>query len=181
MQSHIAILRGINVSGHNKLPMAALKTVFGGLGFNNIVTYIQSGNVVFNTNHINDETAIANAIEAAIKNAFNFTVPVIIRSRQAMESLIAKNPFIGQAGIDVEKLHITFLASEPALVDLEKIGQYNYPPDKFSIVQKEVYLYCPGGYGNTKLSNTFFENKLRVTASTRNWKTVSNIMQLFNS
>ena len=95
-----------------------------------------------------------------------------------METAVTNNPFIGQDGIDIEKLHITFLASVPDTASLEKISQYDYPPDKFIILQKEVYLYCPGGYGNTKLSNTFFENKLKTTATTRNWKTVNTLAEL---
>jgi len=178
MQPYIAILRGINVSGHNKIPMLELKAMFEGLGYKSVVTYIQSGNVIFKTAKAKDDTVIASKVEAAINRTFNYTVPVIIRSLQEMETAVTNNPFIGQDGIDIEKLHITFLASVPDTASLEKISQYDYPPDKFIILQKEVYLYCPGGYGNTKLSNTFFENKLKTTATTRNWKTVNTLAEL---
>jgi len=178
MQTYIAILRGINVSGHNKLPMADLKAMFVAMKFTDVVTYIQSGNVIFKATKAANDAALASDIEAAILKKFELTVPIIIRSLQEMEHAIATNPIIKQDGIDVERLHITFLAEVPSETALEQIKKYDYPPDVFTILHKEVYLYCPNGYGNTKLSNTFFENKLKVKATTRNWKTVNKLAEL---
>jgi len=178
MHTYIAILRGINVGGHNAIPMAALKLMFEELKLKDVITYIQSGNVVFKTTKVNDDRLLERNIEAAIQKKFDHEVPVIIRSLEEMETAIAANSIIKQVGIDTEKLHITFLDSIPLAVNLEQIKKYDYPPDKFIIIQKEVFLYCPNGYGITKLSNTFFENKLKVKATTRNWKTVNKLVEL---
>jgi uncharacterized protein (DUF1697 family) len=158
--------------------MADLQAMFVAMKFTEVITYIQSGNVVFKAPKAADDMALANEIEAAIHKKFQLNVPVIIRTILEMEQAIAVNPMIKQDGIDVERLHITFLAEAPSRDALEQIKKYDYPPDVFFIHNKEVYLYCPNGYGNTKLSNTFFENKLKVKATTRNWKTVNKLVEL---
>jgi uncharacterized protein (DUF1697 family) len=95
-----------------------------------------------------------------------------------MEHAISVNPFLKQSKIDIEKLHITFLAEIPEQENVESIRNINYSPDKFIIIDKEVYLYCPNGYGITKLSNNFFEQKLKIKATTRNWRTVNKLFEM---
>ena len=168
----VCILRGINVSGYNKIPMPALKAMFGKLGFGNVSTYIQSGNVMFEDGKGLATDELVKMISAGIAEQFGFTVPVIVRTGEEMERIAAGNPFLKEDGIDAEKLHVTFLAETPSPAALEAISKYDYSPDRFIIAGREVYLYCPGGYGNTRLSNSFFESKLKVTATTRNWRTV---------
>jgi uncharacterized protein (DUF1697 family) len=80
-------------------------------------------------------------------------------------------------GIDIEKLHVTFLEKVPGQIELDNTKKHDYTPDKFIIAGREVFLYCPGGYGKSKLSNNFFENKLKVKATTRNWKTVNKLVE----
>ena len=92
--------------------------------------------------------------------------------------MITENPFLNDKTVDPEKLHITFLAAKPAQELLDKLVPTNYLPDRFNIIGSTVYLYCPNGYGQTKLTNTFFENKLKVRATTRNWKTVKKLLEL---
>jgi uncharacterized protein (DUF1697 family) len=158
--------------------MAALRAMFEEMNYGDVVTYIQSGNVIFKTAKATDDKALAKTIEEAIHKTFQSVVPVIIRSLLEMEHAIALNPMVAEKDIDKEKLHITFLAEHPLPANLALIKQYDYTPDKFIILQKEVYLYCPNGYGNTKLNNNFFENKLKVRATTRNWKTVNKLVEL---
>jgi uncharacterized protein (DUF1697 family) len=177
---YISILRGINVGGHNKVRMEDLKALFESLGYNEVKTYIQSGNVIFKADQDQLVTVIAQDIEKAIESKYHFVVPVIIRSADNIQSIIALNPFLREPGIDREKLHVTFLSEEPAATAVKAIQKYGFPPDRFRIMSKEVYLSCPGGYGNTKLSNTFFENKLLVKATTRNWNTVLKLSDLTN-
>ncbi|MBA3648292.1 MAG: DUF1697 domain-containing protein [Chitinophagales bacterium] len=177
MQTYISILRGINVSGHKQIKMADLKVLYEGLKFKDVSTYIQSGNIVFKAASTSD-TEISAKIGQAILKKYQFEVPVIIRTAQEMETIYAANPFINQKDIDQEKLHVTFLARMPEQVNLDKIENLSYASDQFTLLNREVYLYCPGGYGNTKLSNTFFENKLKVTATTRNWKTVTKLIAI---
>ncbi len=180
MKTLISILRGINVGGHNKIPMAELKALYEELKFKDILTYIQSGNVVFKAAGGATDRALAIKIEKAIKEKFGFDVPVITRSAEEMGHALSVNPFLKKKNIDREKLHITFLNEVPQQARLDAIRKYDYPPDLFEIIGKEVFLYIPGGYGVTKLSNNFFENKLKVKATTRNWKTVNKLFDMAN-
>lgn len=178
MQTYISILRGINVSGHRQIKMEVLKALYAACGYNSIVTYIQSGNVIFKAVEEASAEEVAATIEQAVNQSFGFEVPVIVRTLYEMEQVIASNPFIAQKDIDAEKLHVTFLKQPPAPQNIEKLAGIDYAPDVFTFTETGIYLYCPGGYGNTKLSNTFFENKLKVTATTRNWKTVNELVDL---
>jgi len=177
MTSVISILRGINVSGQKKIPMAELKTLYHELKFKNIATYIQSGNVIFSTGQTNFKT-LSRKIEQKIFEKYGFHVPVIIRTADEMQSAINNNPFLKIKNIAIDKLHVTFLEDNPNNDHIEKIKAYQYEPDKFIIVGKEVYLSCPDGYGRTKLTNTFFESKLKVRATTRNWRTVNELLKI---
>jgi uncharacterized protein (DUF1697 family) len=177
MQPIISILRGINVSGKNKIPMVELKALYEKSGFKNVTTYIQSGNVVFSADK-KELNSLPLKISQLIFKNYGYTVPVIIRTADEMETLINENPLLKIKGIDIEKLHVTFLSEDPHKVNLEKIKEFQYLPDKYLISGKEIYLSCPNGYGNTKLSNTFFENKLKVTATTRNWRTVNELLRI---
>jgi uncharacterized protein (DUF1697 family) len=178
MKTFLSILRGINVSGHKKIPMAELKVLYAELHFDNIITYIQSGNVIFNCKNAKD---ISKQIEQKILEKYNFNVPVIIRITDEMEKVIKGNPFLKQKDIDITKLHVVYLADDPKQENIDKLNTYNYEPDKFYLSGKEVYLYCPNGYGNTKLTNSFFENKLKVTATTRNWNTTNELLKILKS
>jgi len=178
METFISILRGINVSGQKKILMADLKALFENLGFEDVRTYIQSGNVIFKASEKSAGKELAGKIEAAISDKYSFHVPVIIRTAAEMENILAVNPFLKDASIDQEKLHVTFLDEIPEQEKLAGIKHVDFPPDQFSIIGKEVFLYCPDKYGETKLSNKFFENKLRVAATTRNWKTVNKLAEM---
>ena len=171
MPTYISILRGINVSGQKKILMSDLKALYESLGFKNVVTYIQSGNVIFQFKKETD-AKLSQMIEAAISKKYQFDVPVIIRSLEEVEKIIAWNPFLNKKNTVIERLHVTFLAEIPSK------EKFSFPPDEFIIAGKEVFLHTPNGYGNTKLSNNFFENKLKVKATTRNWKTVNKLEEL---
>ena len=177
MKTYISILRGINVSGHNLIKMGALKILLTELGFINVRTYIQSGNVVFEST-LPDEEKIALVISGGIHDRFGFVVPVIVFSHDYLESLMAKNRFLYERVEDILKLHITFLSREPAIGLSDAISRDQYLPDEFYIEGNAVFLFCPNGYGNTKLSNTFFEKKLKVQATTRNWKTILELARM---
>lgn len=178
METYISILRGINVSGHRKIEMAGLKALYEKLQFNDVVTYIQSGNVIFKAAEKSSNINLSKKIEKAIFEQYKFEVPVIIRTQFELEEIISANPYLQQSDIDLEKLHVTFLSKAPAEEAIRKIESADFSPDKFIMKDKEIYLYVPEGYGNTKLSNNFFENKLKVTATTRNWKTVNKLAEL---
>jgi uncharacterized protein (DUF1697 family) len=187
MTTYISILRGFNVGGAKKILMSDLKAIYEGLGFSEVTTYIQSGNVIFQAaDHISDEQASV-TIKQTIFQKYGFDVPVLVRTIDEMIKTQRINPFLGNRAINVEKtqgrasLHVTFLAELPKQEYLESIKKYDYPPDQFVIVGKDVFIYCPNGYGKTKLNNEFFESKLKVSASTRNWRTVNTLVEIANS
>ena len=177
MPKYIAILRGINVGGRRKILMFDLKKLFMKLDFTNIQTYIQSGNVIFEADSKDDDTTLSNRIEQNISKTFGFEVPVIIRTSREIEQAISNNPFLINKA-EVEGLFLTFLKDVPSSEKLESIKNFDFSPDKFEIVGKDIFGYCAGKYHKTKLSNQFFESKLKVSATTRNWKTVNKLFEL---
>lgn len=178
MTTFITMLRGINVSGQKKILMPDLKALFEGLGFNRVIIYIQSGNVIFDSDLSIPALTLSSRIEKAILDKFGFNIPVIIRTINEMQALIKANPFIKETGQVTGKLYVTFLEKEPVSGQVEKIKPFDFLPDKFKYHNREIYLQCAAGYGTTKLSNTFFENKLKVKATTRNWNTVNKLLEL---
>lgn len=178
MPTFISILRGINVSGQKKILMADLKSLYENLKFKDVKTYIQSGNVVFKSDEKLSDIDLAQKIEITIDKKYNFDVPVIIRSKEELGKIILANPFLKENNIDVKKLHVTFLSQIPATKSVESMEEINYSPDQFIIKGKEIYLYIPGSYGETKLSNNFFEKKLKLSSTTRNWNTVNKLFEM---
>jgi uncharacterized protein (DUF1697 family) len=279
MKTYISLLRGINVSGQNRIRMPELKGLYESLKLVNVATYIQSGNVVFDCDE-RDPAVIAGTIEAEMERAFGLSVKVFLRDRDQLQKIIDTNPFVNQRKLDPEKLHVTFLAERPEEEELknllarggdcvvaknaprndtaargdsivaknasridtagrgdcvvaknaprndtagrgdsivaknasridtalrsnsllevrllgrtsetsregvttERVAMTNNPrsgnTDEFVRCGQEIYLFCPNGYGKTKLSNNFFERKLKVAATTRNWKTVNALYTL---
>ena len=174
---YFSLLRGINVSGQKKIQMAKLKLLYDSLGFQNVTTYIQSGNVIFESND-KDCDILSERISQKILDTFGFEVTVIIRTKDEWIKVIKNNPFAGKAEIDQTRLYITFLHQEPDEIDADGLDQSKSKTEKYAIVGKEFYFYCPDGYGRTKLSNTVVEKKLKVTATTRNWNTVNKLLEM---
>jgi uncharacterized protein (DUF1697 family) len=176
MGAYVAMLRGINVGGRNRVKMADLEALFAGLGHSDVVTYVQSGNVVFRSAS-KSAAALPTAIEERITRDLGLAVTVLIRSKAELDKVTAANPFLA-GGADLTKLHVTFLAAKPDAALVKAVAEFRAEPDEFRIAGREVYLHCPAGYGNTKLNNTFWEKKLGVGATTRNWNTVTKLTEL---
>jgi uncharacterized protein (DUF1697 family) len=177
MGTYLSILRGINVSGHNLIKMKSLQEMYERLGLSSVKTYIQSGNVVFENKSSEPET-LGKLISEEILKTFGFKVPVIVIEKAALKEISTHNRYIIERGEDISKLHVTFLSQEPLKNLSESVHSGEYLPDEFYITGKSIYLFCPNGYGNTKLSNNFFEKKLKVQATTRNWKTILELVKL---
>jgi uncharacterized protein (DUF1697 family) len=175
--TYIAILRGINVSGKNMIKMPALIKTFESLGYNKIKTYVQSGNVIFQTKPSKSKD-LEKQIHDRIDKDFDTRIPVMVLNNKYISEIQENNPFLDRKETDLTKLHVTFLSEAPEKENTDKINTAQYAPDEFIIDKKVIYLYCPGGYGKTKLNNNFFENKLKVTATTRNWNTVNKLVEL---
>ena len=176
MNTYVAVLRGINVSGQRIIAMKDLKALFQKAGYDNVMTYIQSGNVVFGSTETSKKKLEKN-ISELIENHYNFSVPVLVLSREDITEIIEKNPYLDDKK-DISKLHVTLLSSTPDEKLLATTRDEKYQSDEFTIMGTSVYLYCPDGYGMTKFSTTFFEKKLGVEATTRNWKTILKLLEL---
>jgi len=178
MKTYIAILRGINVSGQKLIKMADLKKMFESLDFQDVKTYIQSGNIAFKSKPESDED-LQKQIHQAIQKTFDFDIPVTVLNEKELKKTQQNNPFLKARKEDESKLHVTFLSEEPDKDLAENLKETaQFLPDEWILAGRSVYIFCPGGYGKTKLSNNFFEKKLKVTATTRNWKTVNELVEM---
>jgi uncharacterized protein (DUF1697 family) len=177
MGSYVAMLRSINVGGRNKVAMADLRALVEGLGYGNVATYVQSGNVVFTGT--GSSLVVAGRIAGQMAADLGLTVPVIVRNRRELSGVIRGVPYSG-ADDEPTQHHVTFLADRPAAAAVTKLAEKAAPfaPDRCEVVGRDVYLHCPGGYGNTKLNNAFIERHLEVTATTRNWRTVNTLARM---
>jgi uncharacterized protein (DUF1697 family) len=171
MAMQVALLRGINVAGNSRVGMSELREVFVDLGLSDVTTYLQSGNVVFNATAANAGQLVA-SLEKQIAARFGVKVSVLIRTHKELSRVIAANPYLDLED-DPTKLHVTFLARKPELSKVKSLEVPTGETGRFTVIGREVYLHCPDGYGRTKLNNSFFERKLYVSATTRNWKSVT--------
>ncbi len=177
MPTYISILRGINVSGQKLIKMDVLKKMYEKLTFENIRIYVKSGNVIFSSNE-KEPKKLEKIISTKIKTELGFDVPVIVLTVKALENIIQKNPFAKDALKDVSFLHVTFLADRPEHFNKEIIIEKCLSNEEIEFSPNAIYLYCPNGYGKTKLNNSYLEAKLNVTATTRNWKTTNELFKL---
>jgi uncharacterized protein (DUF1697 family) len=177
MITYISILRGINVSGRNTIKMDALRKLLTDQGFSSIQTYIQSGNIIYQYKKT-DAKKLNALINTNIKKHFEFDIPVITLTAEELKKIVKLNPFVKDKAKEISFLHITFLEAKPIAENIAALKDVKFLPDQFQLIDNAVYLYCPKGYGETKLSNKFFENKLKLTATTRNWKTTNELISL---
>lgn len=175
MNTYISLLRGINVSGQKSIKMVDLKTLYESLSFIDVETYIQSGNVLFKSPE-NDTQKLKAKIETAIKSKYGFVVPVQIISKTEMEKVVKNMPFKGE--MELNRLFATFLAEKTVLNAMEEIETLKTQNDEVVFTEKVIYLYIPSGYGKSKLDNNTIERKLKVKATTRNWKTVLKLVEM---
>lgn len=172
MQTYIALLRGINVGGHKKLKMADLKLLFEDLGFQNVTTYIQSGNVVFSAK---EKDGLAETISKEIENRFGWEVPVLVKTADTIAHILKDCPFEEAKRAEA---YFMLLASQPETELMAAVREISYPNEEFVLTSECVYIYFGNGYGNAKLNNNFFEKKLKVAATTRNYRTLTKLIEL---
>jgi uncharacterized protein (DUF1697 family) len=177
MPLYIAMLRGINVGGQKIVKMEELRTSFESLGFKRIRTYVQSGNVIFDTSKA-PSTKLSERIGEKISTDFGFSIPVVLRTSDEMKKIVHDNPFLKDTKTDRSKLHVTFLSQLPTTANNGKLAGLDAGADQFRVRGLEIYLYCPNGYGRSKLSNNVIEKLLGVEATTRNWKTVNRLFEM---
>ena len=178
MTRYISILRGINVSGHKKIKMVDLKALYEGLGFIDVITYIQSGNVIFDAPS-NDPRKIKLNIEAAIEKKYAFHVDVQLRSKNELDEIFKNLPFENvNLEQDGSKILVTFLSGQPDAKEFDQLSKYAAPSENLLLGDHALYLHCPDGYGKTKLSNVLIEKKLNLVSTTRNLRTLVKLCEL---
>jgi uncharacterized protein (DUF1697 family) len=176
MREFISLARGINVGGKT-LKMEKLRNIYESLKLHDIITYIQSGNVLFNSEQ-QEPVKIKQLIERKIKLVTGLDIIIILRIQRELEKIVKNNPFIKYGIKETEKMYVTFLEDAPSKDLITALIPPKPTKDEFKILGKEIYLYCPGGYGETVLSNNFFEKKLKIGATTRNWRTINKLYDL---
>jgi uncharacterized protein (DUF1697 family) len=173
----ISLLRGVNVAGHDKIKMDALRALYVSLKLHNPQTYVQSGNVIFATEDSNLDS-LANYIETAIEKKFGFRPAVILRSSEELRKIMAQNPFAKRRGIEPSKLLIVFLAATPAKNAMQLLQERNPGPEEVHIHGRELYIYFPNGIGRSKLTTALLDRATGTAGTGRNWNTVTKLLEM---
>ncbi len=176
MPKYIALLRGINVGGHKRIIMKDLVTLFSNHGLTDVSTYIQSGNIFFNVDE--KQIDLPQLIHNIIQEAYGYDVPVIIRSRKEISKIFKNNPYPTSEQNDLARCHITFLSENPSEEKINRLNEYALENEHFTLMDKDIYLQTEGSYSQSKMTNKLFESKLKVRATTRNWKTMIKLHEL---
>ena len=170
MARYVALLRGVNVGGNRKLPMADLRDLFVARGYDDVETYIQSGNVVFSSARKPPPTAL----ETAIADQFGLSVTVVLRTAAQMKQVVEANPF---PDADPKTLHVGFMASKPAKSTVASLDGEAFEPDAFAIAGDTLYLHLPNGLGRAKLP-AYLDRKIKIPTTVRNWNTVNKLIAM---
>jgi uncharacterized protein (DUF1697 family) len=170
----VALLRGINVGGKNKVPMAELRRLFEETGCGSVSSYIQSGNVLF-TYESPDRAALARQLERAVEESFGVANPIVLRTFAELGRIVRGHPF----GADSSQTYVAFLVREPE--DAHVLESLDVAPDRFEVVGDDVYLYYPNGVTGARLGGAVLERRLGVAATLRNWRTVTRLAELADS
>jgi uncharacterized protein (DUF1697 family) len=179
MSRHVALLRGINVGGNNKIPMAALSAMFTALGHTEVRTYIQSGNVIFRPRLRSPVgTGLDLELEQAILETFKLPIRVVTRTGDELREVLAHNPF---PAAEPERLMVVLLRDVPGPDAIARLDPDRSPPDRFVVRGREIYAYCPNTFAKTKLTLDWFERRLGTVGTARNWRTIGVLAEMASS
>jgi len=173
----ISMLRGVNVGGHSKIQMDALRTLYSSLKFGSPQTYIQSGNVIFKTGE-RDFSLVAKRIQKAIEKKFACCPEVILRTTAELREVIAKNPFAKRNDIEPSRLLVTFLASDPGSEARESPGKLRFEPEELHVALREIYVYAPNGIGKSRIPWPRIDKILQTPGTGRNWNSVTKMLEI---
>ncbi len=171
MTRHLALLRGVNVGGARTLPMRTLEDAFRAAGATETATVLQSGNVVFASDH---PEAIAAGAAAAVESQFGFRPPIVLRNAAAWRTMVLANPFVA-AGAPPDTLHVACLAAEPS--PAARLDPQSFLPDEFVLAGADVYLRLPNGVAKAKLTNARLDKTFRTISTMRNWRTALRLLE----
>lgn len=177
MEKYLVLLRGINVSGKHPIRMAELRELLDKHSFINVQTYIQSGNILFEYKKEPDNV-IAKTISLLIKERYGYEINAFVKTFAELQKIIHENPFNDVSEAVFNKLMVVFLNQFPESEKIDLLSTIKSESEIYKIKSDVIYLFCKNGYGNAKINNNFLEAKLRVSATTRNWKTVLKLGEL---
>lgn len=178
MTTHLALLRGINVSGHNMIKMEALKATLEAIGFQNIKTYIQSGNVFVDTEE-ESASKVGFMIKQEIFKVFGHEVPVVVIGKEDLKACLKNNPFLKEKEVDTKKLYVAFVSAILRNESINDLKPSQFKPDEISIDQSRIYVKYAIGAGKTRFDQKYIEKKLNVIATMRNWNTVTQLLKIY--
>ena len=177
---HLALLRGINVSGTKMIKMDALKKALESVGFTDVVTYIQSGNVFVTTNE-ESASKVGFIIKQEIFKSFGHDVPVIVIGKEDLQLCLVNNPFLKEKEVDLKKLYVSFVSKSLIPESIHDLKISNIKPDEVSIDNTRLYIKYFDSPAKTRLDNNYIEKKLILTSTIRNWNTVNKLLELFET
>ena len=178
MITHLALLRGINVSGHNMMKMEALKTMLENIGFQNVRTYLQSGNVFVDSEE--EASKVGFIIKQEIFKVFGHEVPIIVITKKDLELCFENNPYFKEKDIDTKKLYVAFVSTVLKKENINDLKISQFKPDEASIDGNRIFIKYDIGAGKTRLEGKYIEKKLNVIVTMRNWNTVTNLLAMYN-
>ena len=178
MKKHLALLRGINVSGHNMIKMEALKNMLENMGYSDVETYIQSGNVFVTTDE-ESGSAVGFAIKQEIYKVFGHDVPVIVVTKNDLELCFKNNPFLKEKEVDTKKLYVAFISKELPSSAINELKISQFKPDEAVIDGNRIFIKYDIGAGKTRLDQKYIEKKLNVVATMRNWNSVTKLLEMY--
>lgn len=176
MEKYICLLRGINVGGNRKIKMADLRTALSTIKLENVKTYIQSGNIYFESKE-NNYRKLESQITDLILTKFGYKVPVMVRQSKELKAIFENNPYLSEEE-DLKMIHVAFLSERPTVESFEELNIEKFAPDKAQLLERAVYIHYPKGSYKSKLSGNFLEKKLNVKVTARNWKTVLKLVEM---
>lgn len=178
MTTHLALLRGINVSGHNMIKMEVLKTTLEAIGFKNIQTYIQTGNVFVDTEEENP-AKVGFMIKQEIFKALGHEVPVVVVAKSDLKACLTNNTFLKEKEIDFKKLYVALVSMELNRDRINDLKMSQVKPDEAQIDANRIFIKYAAGAGKTRFDQKYIEKKLNVIATIRNWNTITQLLKIF--
>lgn len=179
MFKHLALLRGINVSGHNMIKMETLKSTLEAIGFQNVQTYIQSGNVFVDSDE-ESASKVGFMIKQEIFKTFGHEVPVVILNKEDVALCFKNNPFLKEKDVDTKKLYVAFLSNTLRSESINDLKISQFKPDEAAIDGNRIFIKYAVGAGKTRLDQKYIEKKLNLTATIRNWNTVTQLQKMYD-
>jgi uncharacterized protein (DUF1697 family) len=176
--THLCLLRGINVSGHNMIKMEVLKSTLEAIGFQNVQTYIQSGNVFVDTDE-ESPAKVGFQIKQEIFKAFGHEVPIVVIGKADLEACLKNNPFLKEKEVDTKKLYVAFVSTTLRSDSINDLKISQFKPDEASIDGSRIFIKYAVGAGKTRFDQKYIEKKLSVTATIRNWNTVTQLLKMY--